>query len=220
MNQSQIYTLARNAGLPAARAKIAAAIAMAESGGNPAAVVHDSDDDSYGLWQINMRGSMGPTRRALYGLASNDALLDPATNARVMSSISHQGANFSAWTTYTSGKYKDFMGVTVSEIAGDVAGGVLGGVGGALLPDGSGVFQLPADVVDAFHKIATGMEKTAGWVSNQRNWLRVAYVVGGGVLLYAAVETLVLPYTSKAVGKVMGVASPVARTAKKIGASS
>ncbi len=65
LNSNQLYWLARYAGLVDSRARIAAAIALAESGGNSDA--HNGNaatgDDSYGLWQINMIGAMGPARR-------------------------------------------------------------------------------------------------------------------------------------------------------------
>jgi hypothetical protein len=46
-----------------ADAVVAVAIALAESGGNPAAHNPVPPDDSWGLWQINMRGHLGPVRR-------------------------------------------------------------------------------------------------------------------------------------------------------------
>src|SRR3954465_3981494 len=59
-------------------------IAYAESGGNPAA--HNDNpktgDESYGLWQINMIGKLGPARRKAFGITDNKQLFDPATNAK------------------------------------------------------------------------------------------------------------------------------------------
>ena len=63
----------------------AAAIAShmgGESRGNPTAYNFTGPDLSYGLWQINMKGAMGPERRRLWGLKSNDELYDPPTNAK------------------------------------------------------------------------------------------------------------------------------------------
>jgi hypothetical protein len=200
VNQSEIYTLARNAGLADDRAKIAAAIAMAESGGNPAAHTRDSDDDSYGLWQINMIGALGPARRAEFNLKTDAELLIPATNARVMSELSQNGQNFSKWTTFTGGKYKAFLGNPVS--MGTAPGATPGGA--------------DPGVLDTVVRAGDALTKTTRWVSNPRNWLRVAYVLGGGLLVYAAVETLVLPYTSKAVGTVLGAAGPAGKLAKKV----
>src|SRR4051794_8716603 len=79
---------------------IAVAVALAESGGNPKAHNATPPDDSYGLWQINMLGKLGPDRRKRFGLTSNDQLYDPATNAKA-ARIIFQGSGWSAWTTYT-----------------------------------------------------------------------------------------------------------------------
>lgn len=229
VSQSQGYTLAKNAGLSDSRAKLAAAIMMAESGGDASQVTNDSDDLSYGLWQINMKGDMGPTRRALYGLKSNDDLLDPATNAKVMSAISHQGANFSAWGAYTNGSYKKFTGSNVSLVSLTGIGipgipnpdGLINGLGKAFkfLPEAIPGVGTSLDVIETVGKIGGAVTNTARWVSNPKNWVRVAYVIGGGILVYAAVETLILPYTTKAVGKVMGVVGPTGKVAKVAGAA-
>lgn len=41
-------------------------------------------DKSYGLWQINMIDSMGPSRRASIGISNNEELFDPVINAKGM----------------------------------------------------------------------------------------------------------------------------------------
>jgi hypothetical protein len=63
----------------------ALAISWRESRWNPSSLTKDSDDESYGLMQINMLpGATNPEgNRAAWGITSNDALLDPATNARI-----------------------------------------------------------------------------------------------------------------------------------------
>jgi hypothetical protein len=103
------------------------AVGMAESSGNPGAINNNpaTGDLSYGAWQVNMIGGMGPQRRRQFGLANNDALLDLPTNARVAKSIfDSQGIN--AWGAYTDGRYKQYMGQ-----ARAVAPSVMGGGGAA-----------------------------------------------------------------------------------------
>ena len=117
LSQSAIYTLALESGLTPARAKVAAAIAMAESGGDPNAHNSKPPDDSYGLWQINMIGSLGPARRAHFHLTSDAQLLDPKMNAAAMYSISIHGGNFSPWSTYTSGSYRKYLDADVSDVS-------------------------------------------------------------------------------------------------------
>ena len=66
--------------------QIMAAVGFAESGGIPR-VLFDSQkihrDLSYGIWQINMIGKMGPYRRTRYGLKANEELFNPGTNCQI-----------------------------------------------------------------------------------------------------------------------------------------
>ena len=86
---SALESLWEEAGGSSGTAFMAAEIATAESGGNPNAV---SPTDDFGLWQIN--GSHGSM-----------ATLDPLGNAHAAISISDDGHDWGAWTTFTSGAY-------------------------------------------------------------------------------------------------------------------
>jgi LysM repeat protein len=77
------------AGGSSAHAFMAAEIAMAESGGNANAI---SPTNDFGLWQIN--GSNGSL-----------ATLNPLQNAKSAITLSGNGTNWGAWTTYHSGAY-------------------------------------------------------------------------------------------------------------------
>src|SRR5882672_1443020 len=96
LSYAQLEGLWIQAGGPAITAPVAAAIGLAESGGNPTA--HNGNagtgDDSYGIMQINMLGSLGPSRRAQFGLSNNTDLFDPLTNMRVAVAMSNGGKNF------------------------------------------------------------------------------------------------------------------------------
>lgn len=114
---AQLVTLAKKAGFKGNNAAVAAAIAMAESSGDSKAHFTPEEsggtDDSYGLWQINMIGGLGPERRKQYGLKSNEDLWDPATNANIAFKMSG-GSNFNPWSTYNPGnsttpKYLKFL---------------------------------------------------------------------------------------------------------------
>lgn len=208
MNQNQIEQLAMAAGLNANQAKTAAAIAMAESGGNPTKHTVDSDDDSYGLWQINMKGDLGPDRRKQFGLTSNAALLDPATNARVMRVLSDGGSNWKKWGAYTNGSYKKFL------VAGGLADILPGGnaVQDGASAVGEGARVLPYEVVDAAKKIGDGLNRTTQWITNQRNWVRILYVVGGSAMVLAGISILAKPAIGALpTGKLAKVASKLAK---------
>jgi hypothetical protein len=109
---SSLMSVIRQAGFSGSAADVMYGIVEAESGGNRFAHNTNSStgDNSYGLAQINMIGSMGPARRAQFHLASNNALFDPLTNLRVAYSLSSHGRNFSPWTTFTSGAYRQYLG--------------------------------------------------------------------------------------------------------------
>lgn len=119
---------------------LAIAIALGESGGNPRAYNGQGLDKSYGYWQINMHGSLGPARRRQFGLSSNEQLWDPMTNARAMFAISSGGRNWRPWTVYTRGIYRGKMGEAraaaarqpsgVGAIGRGIWGGAAGGGGG------------------------------------------------------------------------------------------
>jgi hypothetical protein len=72
-----------------------------ESARRPGALNPDAGtgDLSYGLFQINMLGNLGPDRRKKFGLSSNDALYDPIINARVGYEMSNKGTSWNAWST-------------------------------------------------------------------------------------------------------------------------
>jgi hypothetical protein len=79
--------------------KEAWAIAKKESHGNP--LNHNGNrktgDNSYGLFQVNMLGSMGADRRDKFNLASNAELFNPVVNAKIAYHMSDGGNDWSAW---------------------------------------------------------------------------------------------------------------------------
>lgn len=94
-----------HAGFRGKHLKEAWAIAMRESTGRPYAYngnVH-TGDHSYGIFQINMIGSLGAERRTKYGLASNAELYDPVTNATIAYKMSAHGKDWSSWRPYNGG---------------------------------------------------------------------------------------------------------------------
>ena len=87
-----------------------AAVGMAESTGNSGVRNSNPDtgDDSYGLWQINMIGNLGPDRLRRYGLRSAEDLKDPETNARVMAAMLRTDGK-TAWGAYKDKRYLQYM---------------------------------------------------------------------------------------------------------------
>lgn len=110
--KDQLRQLAIDAGFSPEEAEIMAKIALAESSGNSNALNPNvsTGDESYGLWQINMLGNLGPARRQQFGISDNSQLYDPATNAAAAFAVyqerkSFAGDGFTAWSVYNSGAH-------------------------------------------------------------------------------------------------------------------
>lgn len=85
-----------NGGNPA-HAAMAAAIALAESGGDPHATDNDSNGTvDRGLWQIN----------SVHGSQST---YDVNENAKAAVAISDNGTDWSAWVTFLTGAYRKYL---------------------------------------------------------------------------------------------------------------
>ena len=83
--------------------KEAWAIAKKESGGRPLALNNSkrTGDSSYGLFQINMIGDLGPDRRDNFNLESNVELFNSVLNAQVAFYMSKGGEDWSSWKGIT-----------------------------------------------------------------------------------------------------------------------
>jgi hypothetical protein len=145
-----------------ALAPVMAAIALAESGGNPDA---RNPSGATGLWQI--LGAVYPR--------DAQALTDPQVNAReAVAKYKTQG--LSAWATYTSGAYKRYLRGGVppgAEPGSPGAPGLLSGLAG--LSQVTGFFTSAGQVVD--------------WLVQPSHWVRIICgalgigAVGGGIWL-------------------------------------
>lgn len=193
LSYAQIRAYAAAAGAP--DPDTAAAIAMAETGGTGSTHAHNviPPDNSYGLWQINMLGAMGPDRRKKLGITSNTQLFDPAVNAHAMMMVSGGGTNFSPWTTYTSGAYKKYLKGT-----GSTSGGTT-----TAIPANS-ITDIPGNIVGGVKDTTKVVVDAANWVVNPSNWLRVMYVIAGAAVVLVGLDMLVqnqlLGQAAKALG--------------------
>lgn len=97
-----LKSLAASAGLSGSDLDVAAAIALAESGGRPEAISRTND---YGLWQINVPS---------WPQFSKTELLTPAGNARAMAVVRRSGRGWDHWTTYRTGAYRRHMAAAMS----------------------------------------------------------------------------------------------------------
>lgn len=96
---SELLYLASQAGF-GQDSSTAAAIALAESGGQRTAVGDLDLGRSIGLWQINLRAHPEYSEVELY---------DAQTNANAAYQIYSDAGGFSPWTTFRTGKYLEFL---------------------------------------------------------------------------------------------------------------
>jgi hypothetical protein len=97
LSDNELDSILRQAGFSGNGLRMAKAIAFYESTNRPMAL--NKSSNCYGLFQINMTGSMGPDRRKKYGLKSNEDLYNPLISAQIAYQMSNGGKNWSAWST-------------------------------------------------------------------------------------------------------------------------
>lgn len=95
------------------------AVAKTESNGRPFAFNGNSKtgDSSYGIFQINMIGNLGPDRRVKFNLSSNAELFSPVKNAQIAFHMTNGGKNWSAWKNAKPAKYQRWMKKFPSQIS-------------------------------------------------------------------------------------------------------
>lgn len=110
LTASQIASLLRQQGVSADKIPTMTAISLAESSGNPRAFNPNAStgDKSYGLFQVNMLGGLGPERMKQFGLKKEEELFDPAVNARAAKKIL-ESQGLGAWSVYKGGQYKQYL---------------------------------------------------------------------------------------------------------------
>lgn len=179
LTDAQIAGAAKNAGFTGNGLVNAVAVALAESTGNMNAHNAVPPDDSYGLWQINMLGSLGPARRKQFGLKSNDELFNPDVNAKAAFAISNGGKSFGAWSTYTGGKFLGYLPrARKAANAPDTSGGYpSGGTSGGGVVQASNPFSFPGQVIDFFT-----------FITDPITWMRAGMLIAGGLLLLFALN--------------------------------
>ena len=97
LSDDALTSILKQAGFSGKGLRMAKAIAFYESTNRPMAL--NKSSNCYGLFQINMSGSLGPSRRDKYGLKSNEDLYNPLINAQIAYQMSNRGSNWSAWST-------------------------------------------------------------------------------------------------------------------------
>lgn len=159
-------------------APVMAAIALAESSGNPDALNPDDNNgtqSSFGLWQIS-NGTHSPP-------AANWA--NPAENARLaVAKVQSQGLG--AWGTYVSGAYKKFLN-GAADTSGDIVAQPFGSSTSA-----SGPLSDVTSVVSQAGTLLGDLAKALDWFFHffkpGQGW-RIAFGVGSVAAAYGGVRS-------------------------------
>jgi len=103
LSDKDLKSLLKLVGFEGQSLKEAWAIAKKESNGRPFAFNenHKTGDSSYGIFQINMLGMLGPDRRNKYDLDHNADLFNPVVNATIAYKMSGGGEDWSSWKGIT-----------------------------------------------------------------------------------------------------------------------
>jgi hypothetical protein len=105
LTDSQLVELLKAVGFKGKGLKMAWAIAKAESNGRPFAFNGNTKtgDSSYGIFQINMLGNLGPDRRDKLDLDLNAELFSPVKNAEAVFYMTKGGTDWTSWSSYHNG---------------------------------------------------------------------------------------------------------------------
>lgn len=187
---------------------MAVAIAEAESGGNPKAYNGKGADDSYGLWQINMKAhSVGEL-----GISSKDALYDPVTNARAMVKISGSGGNWKPWSTYplrAAAYLPPATAATAAFLANPDTAAQYVVAGSEQVADATGVGALAQGFTEA---VQTPL-RMLNWLTEPGTWIRIALFGLGASMIIGGALMFARPAIEGAAGSAMKVL-PVGKVAK------
>jgi hypothetical protein len=110
LEDDQLIHLLKAVGFKGKALRSACAVAKAESNGRPLAFNGNSKtgDSSYGVFQINMIGKLGPDRREKFDLDSNSELFNPVKNAQITLHMTKNGTDWSSWSSINGKRYKEW----------------------------------------------------------------------------------------------------------------
>lgn len=176
LSSSQLTSIAQSAGFTGAGLATIVAIALAESGGNPA-IRGGQDPRDRGVLQINSYW---------HPEVSDACAFDPACAFKAAFGISSNGTNFSQWTTFQNGAYKSHL--SSAQQATSVTSS-------ATSQAASGVNPVQA-ITDFFG----GLSPALPWLSNP---VRIIKFAAGLLLIVIALYLLVVPEAAQKVGTVV-----------------
>jgi hypothetical protein len=192
LTAQQIAWYAQQAGFPSEEIARATAVALAESGGDPAAT-HTNTNRSvdYGLWQINSVHG---------GLLNQGDKFNPLDNAKMAHTVwQGAGGKWTPWSAYNNGSSQGFIAQATlaaakpvppaspagaSATAGATASGAPAEAGGTT--QGSAPAVTPNPIAEALSPI-TGLIDKVKTLFNVNFWWRLGCGILGAVMILASV---------------------------------
>lgn len=171
MDYAALVGLAKQAGFPEGEAQTAAAVALAESSGNPTASHRNSNGSTdFGLWQINSVHSQ---------LLAGKVWQEPSVNARMAYEV-WKGSGWNAWTTYKTGAFRRYANGANSPSGGAAPGATTG-------DPFSGLTASLDGIGNSFSQISA-FANTINKIAMPQLWVRVmAGVFGAGLVGFGVV---------------------------------
>lgn len=164
---------------------VAAAVATAESSGNPTAVRQDSNGThDVGLWQVN----------SVHGYSDSDMEV-PSKNVAAAYEV-YKSSGWGAWTTYSSGAYKKYL-LSPQQISKLVQQGTLNEsqaielATAASNTEPSSVQSAATTVANAAGGIAGTFGGLVGNLTSGSFWIMVLKILAGVVLIGVGLYMLV-----------------------------
>lgn len=197
LKPADVFQLARQAGFSDVEARTMTAIAGAESGYRTDAVgdlalVSAKWGPSVGLWQIRtLIAETGKgTPRDINRLKGS--VLFQAQAARSV----YLAQGYNAWTMYTNGGYRAFLGEAMGAATGverEEATGGVSPVGAAVGAIGGGIVGTGEAALGAAGGVLSGIDAIGHFfasLSERSTWVRITQVLGGSGLIVAGLALL------------------------------
>jgi hypothetical protein len=176
---SWLKSLWINAGGNPADADTMAAIALAESSGNPLAHAYTSKEDSRGLWQVNVYAHPQYEQVDLY---------NPEVNAKAAVAI--RGGGLQNWSTYTHRDYLKYLPGGASQAAGDATIRARPFSATSVSTEGFSLGGLTTPAEGVFNGLVGAIQgpldvwKAALFLLRPQNWLRMVEFITGAFLMF------------------------------------
>jgi Lysozyme like domain len=192
---AQLEQLWTQAGGPANLAPTMAAIGLAESGGNPAAVNpkdNNGTQSSYGLWQISTGTHTAP----------NPNWSTPLTSAQ-LAVTKYNSQGLGAWGTYTSGSYQKYLAI----------GAKYPNIGAVQQPSGATFSNVIGSItapIKSVEDLIKAIGPAVAFLTNPASWVRVGEFVVGGAMIVTGIVFLLdnnIGHQALDAGKTAGMAA-------------